>query len=465
MIVIRRALERVRRSDDGLSLVEVVIALLIFTVIVLGAIASTAVVLKMTSDNRGRVEAANLAQQYIDVARVDGQKDLSGLANKTYPTVTVDGIGYTVTRTVSWITTNGTDTGCTVNGVSGNGSLLFRRVNIRVSWANQTAASQDIAADTVLAPTSKINDPSLGTVLISVTSINGGGTPNVTAKLAPDASVPGNTAQVLDASTQPALTNADGCTVANKVAPGTYTVTLSPPSGQYRDQAQAANPVKSVTVAAGDSGGAAFTYDPAWDFQNQYSSGVAASLPNNLSTSYVSTLGVLQTASTVSDQYLSPIASGYAVYAGKYAPAGTAGGSCLSTDPTSWPKSADNRTGKAPVQSAPPTGASIATPTVAMGAVTINVSAATTTIRATTTSAANGDPGCSAGQTYTFTRAATAKDGTMTIALPWGTWAVSQSSNAINFNPVSLGTIVGSLLGVLVPGTGNVVTLDPRTLG
>ena len=465
MIAIRRALQRVRRSDEGLSLVEVVIALLIFTVIVMGALASTTLVLRMTADNRGRVEAANLAQQYIDVARIDGQNDLNGLANKTYPAIAVDGVEYTVTRTVSWINTNNVDTGCTVAGLSGNGSLLFRRVNIRVSWTGQSSATQKIAADTVLAPTSKINDPALGTVLISVTSINGGGTSNVTATLAPDRTVPGNTARMLDGSAQPDVTNADGCTIANKVAPGTYTVTLSPPSGQYRDQEQAANPVKSVTVAAGDSGGAAFTYDPAWDFQNRYTSGVSASLPTNLTTSYVSTLGVYQTAAPVSDQYLSPIASGYSVYAGKYAPTGTPGGSCLSTDPTAWPTSADGRTGKAPAQVAPATGSSIATPTVAMGATTINVKARTTTIRATTTTATNGDPGCAAGMTYTFTRTATRSDGTATIALPWGTWAVTESSDAINFNPISLGNIIGGLLGIVVPGTANVVTLDPRTAG
>jgi len=465
MIAIRRALQRVRRSDDGLTLVEVIIALLIFTVIILGAIASTTLVLRMTGDNRGRVEAANLAQQYIDVARVDGQNDLNGLSNKTYPTVTVDSVAFTVTRTVSWINTNGSDTGCTVSASSGNGSLLFRRVNIRVSWTGQSSATQNIAADTILSPTSKINDPALGTVLVSVKSINGAGTGGVIVTLAPDSSVPGNTAQALDPTSQPDTTNDDGCTVANKVYPGTYTVTLSPPSGQYRDQDQAANPVKSVTVAAGDSGGAAFTYDPAWDFQNRYSSGVAAVLPSNLTTSYVSTLGVYQTAAPVSDQYLSPTASGYGVYAGKFAPDGSAGGSCLSTDPTAWPKSADNRTGKAPAQVVPSAGGTIATPTVAMGAVTINVKAATTTIRATTTAAANGDPGCSAGMTYTFSRAATTKDGSMTVALPWGTWAITQSSNAINFNPISVGNLVGSLIGTLLPGKDNVVTLDPRTAG
>lgn len=463
MITIRRALQRVRRSDEGLSLVEVLIALLIFTVIIMGAIASTTLVLRMTADNRGRVEAANLAQQYIDVARVDGQNDLNGLSNKTYPTVTVDNVAFTVTRTVSWITTNGTDTGCTVSATSGNGSLLFRRVNIRVSWTGQSSATKNIAADTILSPTSKINDPTLGTVLISVKSINGGGTGNVTATLAPDSSVPGNTAQVVDANSQPDATNADGCTVANKVYPGTYTVTLSPPSGQYRDQNQVPNPAKSVTVAAGDSGGTAFTYDPAWDFQNQYASGVTAALPTNLTTSYVSTLGVYQTAAPVSDQYLSPTAAGYSVYGGKYAPDGTPGGSCLSTDPTAWPTSADGRTGKAPAPVVPPAGNTSAAPTVPLGAVTINVKAATTTIRATTTTAANGDPGCVAGMTYTFTRTATAKDGSMTVALPWGTWAITQSSNAINFNPISVGTLVGSLIGTLFPGTGNVVTLDPRT--
>lgn len=465
MIAIRRALQRIRRDEEGFSLVEVLIALLIFTVIVMGAIASTTLVLRMTADNRGRVEAANLAQQYIDVARVDGQNDLNGLANKTYPAITVDGIPYTVTRTVSWITTNSTDTGCTVAAASGNGSLLFRRVNIRVSWVGQSSATQNIAADTVLAPTSKINDPALGTVLISVKSINGPGTANVTATLAPDSTVPGNTAQVLDSSAQPDVTNPDGCAVALKVAPGTYTVTLSGPSGEYRDQKQVANPQKSVTVGAGDSGGVAFTYDPAWDFQNQYTSGVTATLPTNLVTSYVSTLDPYQTAAPVSDQYLSPIASGYAVYAGKYAPAGTSGGSCLSTDPTAWPKSSDNRTGKAPTQSVPTAGTSIATPTVAMGAVTVKVSAATTTIKAVTTTAANGDPGCTAGQTYTFTRTASSKDGSATIALPWGTWSITQSSNAINFNPISVGNLVGGLLGTIIPGTANVVTLDPRTAG
>lgn len=463
MIAIRRALQRVRRSDEGLSLIEVLIALLIFTVIILGAIASTTLVLRMTADNRGRLEAANLAQQYIDVARVDGQNDLNALSNKTYPTITVDSVAFTVTRTVSWINTNGADTGCTVGATTGNGSLLFRRVNIRVNWTGQSSATQNIAADTILSPTSKINDPSLGTVLISVKSFSGSGTGNVTATLAPDASVPGNTAQVLDPTAQPDPTNSDGCAVANKVYPGTYTVTLSPPTGQYRDQSQSPAPVKSVTVAAGDSGGTAFTYDPAWDFQNQYTSGVTAALPSNLTTSYVSTLGVFQTTAPVSDQYLAPTVGGYSVYAGKYAPDGTPGGSCLSTDPTAWPTSAGGRTGKAPAPVVPAGGSPIATPSVPMGAVTVNVKAATTTIRATTTTPANGDPGCAAGMTYTITRAATTKDGPITIALPWGTWAITQSSNAGTFTPVSVGNLVGNLIGMVFPGAANTVTLDPRT--
>jgi prepilin-type N-terminal cleavage/methylation domain-containing protein len=460
---LRRRLERVRGADDGLTLVEVIIALLVFAVIMTGAIASTATVLRMTSDNRSREEATNLASQYIDVARVDAQSDIEAMADTTYQK-TVDGTTYTIARDVSWITTKGADSACTTAAASGNGSLLFRRVNIRVSWTGQSQITQNIAADTILAPSSKINDPTLATILVSVQSINGGGMPNVTATIAPDPSVTGNTAQALTSDAQPEVTNSDGCTIAEKVAPGTYTVTLSPPSGQYRDEKQAANPVKSVTVAAGDSGGVQFDYDPAADLQDQYTAGVAATLPSNLTTSYVSTYGVFQTTATVSDQYLSPYGSGYSVYAGNFAPAGTSGGSCLSVDPTAWPKSADNRTGKAPTVTSAKAGVT-SQPTVPMGAATINVNAKSTTIKAVTTTAANGDPGCTAGMSYTYSRTATSGNGTMTIALPYGTWAITQSTNGTTFSSVTFGTLAGAILGTLVTTTGNVATVDPRTAG
>ncbi len=192
----------------------------------------------------------------------------------------------------------------------------------------------------MFSPSTKINDPSLGTILVQVQSITGsGGVGGVRATITPSTDVTGNKATPLGA--QPDVTNPDGCTVAIKVAPGTYTVTLSAPAGQqYRDQDQAAAPTKTVVVKEGQSSGASFNYDPAIAVAMQYASnGSGALLPNNLVTSFVSTYGTYTATGTAATQYLSPIGSGYVVYPGVYdsnatnADTTTNTKSCLSTDP------------------------------------------------------------------------------------------------------------------------------------
>ncbi|WP_146242503.1 hypothetical protein [Curtobacterium sp. MCPF17_047] len=466
---------RLRRDgdDEGLTLVEVIVALLVFATIIAGSIAAVGTVLSMTADNREREVASNLAQQAIDVARDEAVTNIVD-QDENVSSPVVNDVKFTVRSVVAWVTTKGIDTKCTVPATSGNGALLFRRVSVTVTWDGMRGTTKPVRADTVVSPTSKINDPTLGTVLISVQSVRGtGGVGGVTASIAPDTTVSPNTATVVPAAGQPGRTNNDGCTVATKLSPGSYTVTLSPPAGsQYRDPLQAPNPVKrSITVAAGDSSGASFTYDPAMDAQPSYASNLSGgfAIPKDLTTSFVSSYGATTITPPASDVYLSPVPSGYQVYAGLYAPAGTvspttgADTSCLSTDPTTWPaKPGTTLTapGTAVVDAANPT--SPAPAPVNMGGTTVTIPKGDTIIQAVTTTPANGDPGCKATQTLTITRTGNSGTGTadVKIALPYGTWGVRSGTSLANLRAVSLKDVIGGLLGT---GTStNVVTIDPR---
>lgn len=457
----RRIRERLSKSDEGFTLVEVIVAITVFGIIIAGALAGVVAVMGITSDNSARAQAANLAAGAIDTARIDAQNDITGMAGQTTQPV-VDGRTYTVKRTLDWQYTDGTTNRCSASATGGSAQLLFLNVHITVTWPGMGSAAP-VKQETVFSPSTKINDPSLGTILVQVQSITGsGGVGGVRATITPSTDVTGNKATPLGA--QPDVTNPDGCTVAIKVAPGTYTVTLSAPAGQqYRDQDQAAAPTKTVVVKEGQSSGASFNYDPAIAVAMQYASnGSGALLPNNLVTSFVSTYGTYKTTGISSTQYLSPIGSGYVVYPGVYdsnatnPDTTTNAKSCLSTDPTMWPAASDGRVGTTPTPSVSPDQLTAKVP---MGLVTVTINKNVTILTATTASPAGGDPGCRASQTYGFTRSSTGTSGTVdvTLALPYGTWSITSQTSASSF-PVNV-TAKG-IIGVIL-NSGS-VTLDPR---
>jgi prepilin-type N-terminal cleavage/methylation domain-containing protein len=458
--MLKLAVSRVSRRDDGFTLVEVIVAITVFGIIIAGALVGVASVMRVTSDNSARSTATNLAAGAIDTARIEAQNNITGMAGST-DQPTVDGRKYTVKRTLDWQYTDGTTNRCSAAASGTTAQLLFLNVHIKVTWPGMGSAAP-VTQETVFSPSTKINDPTLGTILVQVQSITGsGGVGGVNATIAPSTSVASNTAKTL--STQPEVTNQDGCTVAIKVTPGTYTVTLGPPSGQYRDQEQTATPTKTVVVKAGQSSGASFNYDPAIAVSMNYASnGSGALLPTNLVTSFVSTYGTYKATGTSATQYLSPIGSGYVVYPGVYdsnatnADTTTNPNSCLSTDPTMWPKASDGRIGKTPT---PPVSKDQLTANVAMGLVTVTINKSDTILTAKTAAATGGDPGCKVTQSYSFARTATGTSGTtdITLALPYGTWSVTSQKNS---SSAAVNVTAKGLIGVIL-NSGS-VTLDPR---
>ncbi|MCW5945112.1 MAG: prepilin-type N-terminal cleavage/methylation domain-containing protein, partial [Cryobacterium sp.] len=215
MKFIRRRLAT-RVSDAGFGIIEIIVAMLVFAIIATGIAYTMVASLDLTRDSTAREQAANLAAQEIDLARsID---NLFNLQSKT-TTTTINGTTFTITRTAKWVSDPNVDQRCGIGG----GILRYKRVNVTVGWVGMTSLLPPVHADTLIDPGVRINDPDLGTVLISVTDSSGNGVSGVSVQVTP--STPANGATSLDA--QPDATDSEGCTYALKVQPGNYDVTVS----------------------------------------------------------------------------------------------------------------------------------------------------------------------------------------------------------------------------------------------
>ncbi len=175
-----KLLRRMRhRGDAGLSLLEVVIAMFVFAIVSIAVVHSLTSVLTVTRDSRNREIASNLASQEIDLAR--DAANIFGLFTDDR-TVALNGENFTVVRTTQW--ENSTATSTDPCG-QGGGLLRFKKVNITVTWEHMRPGSEPVFANTVISPSTRINNPQMGTILVSVLDAAGNGVQGVTVSAVP----------------------------------------------------------------------------------------------------------------------------------------------------------------------------------------------------------------------------------------------------------------------------------------
>ena len=237
-----------RSSESGLSLIEVIIAMMVFALIATGVGYTMIAALRLTQDSTARQQAANLASQEIDLTRsID---NLFNLVDKT-TTQTINGITYTIKRTARWVSDPNVDQRCGVGG----GILRYKRVNVSVAWTGMTSDLPTVRSDTLIDPGVRINDPDLGTVLISVSDSSGEPVAGASVNVSPGS--PSNGANPL--ASQPPVTDSLGCTYALMVDPGNYNVTVS--KSGYVDITQDASPSVVVSVEQSSASAAMATLD------------------------------------------------------------------------------------------------------------------------------------------------------------------------------------------------------------
>lgn len=450
--------------DQGFTLIEVLVAMVVFGVLSVLVAYLLTTAMTITRSNRSSEVAANLAAQAVDQARSASNvfSVVSGVS-----TTTVDGTTYTVTKSAGWLTNAGTASDCGTSGLLQNKTL-----NVSVTWSGMRSGASPVQASTLLAPAGPINDPTTGTIIIHARNAAGVGVAGVPIAVAVDNSISPNTAATV--SPAPSATDIDGCSYILKVVPGSYIVTIGA-SGDGRISSDQQQPLKlSVPVTAGQSSVLDKQYDTAATPTLTLAPGapLTTMFPSNLTVTYVPqgdayTAQVVKTTVagvTTTRTPLFPFASGYQAFAGSYTAVGPATGAsplCLSVDPAQW--ITPNATGHVGVRQDPFPVDVGSVGTVSMPLVTVSGVSTKWLVAVSATAASTvGDPGCATGMSMAFAQSSGTSS---TIALPYGSWKLY--ALARQTDTPSTSTLVAST-SITLPASspaftaGNIFTLDPR---
>lgn len=477
-----RVLQRAESGDAeaGFSIIEVMVAMMVFAVMSVGIAYGIANTLQLTQTSRGRETAVALASQDIDTLRQTAAASTGGIFKVVSKagadnTKTIGGVTYKIERAVTWVQSDGASGAC---GTS-NGKLAYKSVVETVSWANpRGGGASSTTVTSAIAPSDAVTDPGYGTIIISAVTASGSPYQGVSITVTPLAGGGGSTL-----TTAVQSTDAQGCSYAVNVAPGDYTVTATTTGGIDTNQAQPSSQTP-ITVSAGASSPVPFVYDRASQLTLQYAKTYNATLPTNMVTVLSSSVGGLDTikpwdvastslvvtSTSKPSVPVFPFTSGYTAYAGPYSNSPSSTASCLSPNPSAW--STPNTAGA--IGAIPPTietspGAP-ASASVMTGVATVSGVKGRYITAVSSSSPAAGDPGCSAGMTMKFPVSST---DVATVALPFGTWTIYSgttfgsttkneiASNASNVKPVTNGS-VNQKTALVVISFDNTLTLDPR---
>jgi hypothetical protein len=466
VVSIRRLRARLVRDESGMGIVEILVSLMIFAIVAIGMAGSMLSMTRLTADAAARETATNLAAAEID--RISAIDDAFTVVDATYPRqVVVDGITFQVETNTGWVGATGSTDKCGV----GAGTLQYKRVRVTVTWTNMFLPNP-VRADSALAPNSRINDPTAGTIIVSVKNESGDGQANIPVTVVRTGG--GGPTEPVDP------TDSDGCAYVLKAPPGTYTVTLTKAGFITTGQVQFPLP-QTITVTAGTATSVPVQADLAMNYTLKYAANSTRTvkLPSNLDVTY---FGQAATAPFnepgTASRKLYPWTSGYQVLAGNPS-------TCAAVDPSKWltvatPTPAKNAGVRVPATAGSPGGA--ANLPVAMGVVDVVLPGtnATTFLNATArNTTSGGNPGCSAAATTIYKFASAAGGSTQTIALPYGSWNLTYGTSATSVTtPITTGVTVRDSVVLLdvngIPLTtggigastfaSNILTLDPRTL-
>jgi prepilin-type N-terminal cleavage/methylation domain-containing protein len=195
-------------ADGGFTLLEVIVSMVVFSVVVTGALAVLLKTTQVAGSNTRRVVAANLATKQIEAARSQTALQIpDGLVSRTE---VVGKTTYTVNQTSNYLPS---DSATSVCSGSGN-NLAYKLVSVDVTWPNMGAV-KPVHSDTLRALGLGADglDPSQGAVAVLVQGANG----------------PVSGMQVtLTPGGQTRTTGADGCAVFVGLTDGqNYTATVN----------------------------------------------------------------------------------------------------------------------------------------------------------------------------------------------------------------------------------------------
>ena len=423
-----------RRSDEtGFGLIELIVALTVFSVLIGGVVVSLGAGLALARSNRERSVGANLAAREIDAVRQSTFTNL--VEGLTTTTAAVDGINFTVDRNLEWVGNAATAGECD----STNTAPKVLRVTVDVSWTNMKAITP-VRQSTVLSPPVGSYDPLTGHIAVRVRDSDAAASGGVPVRV----QGPGVDDTI---TTTNAYAASPGCAFFGFLGAGTYTVSLG--TSGYVDRQGTANPTQTVGVTVGQVAAVAFDYDRAASlaltlagkFGGTPVTAMAVTLGNP---GYIPSARKVFSGSgnprTLTNLY--PYNDGYDAW----------GGDCADADPEGKNSSNVNYWGAA--QRADPFAVDPNTTgsgTVTVGTLQVNFTQSGAPDGTDTIIAVHGtDAICSTGETLTLTTFPS-NTGTALIALPYGTWTIRAQGKTGSFptvavNPNATGAVVANVI-------------------
>src|SRR4051812_5162839 len=158
---------------DGFTVVEVVVAITVLVIALVGAAALFGNGIIVSGNTRNRVVAAQLATEALEKVRgtaADATKFTSIVVGQTVYNRTVNGVTYTVTQDEQFVGQRSTQSSCDSPG-SNNGQIM--QVSAAVSWRGM-AGTKPVQQTTALSPPVGAYSASTGSIAVKVYNSSGG---------------------------------------------------------------------------------------------------------------------------------------------------------------------------------------------------------------------------------------------------------------------------------------------------
>ena len=412
-IRLRRAWGRSLADDQGVTLVEIMIAITILTLLTASVGAGLLAIQRSAFKSKERAAAANLATREMELVRnwfhssdtapadVMTAGDVTNadpLPGQTGAAV-VDGVPYTVKREVAWLVT-----GTGVSACDGGSVVTYPSisVHVQVTWPNMGDVTP-ITTDSILTPTKDFHNSASAYYAIKVLDRDG-------------QAYEGRTVQVTGpGGTQTDTTGPDGCATFVLSSAGTYTASMTESASGFVSFTGVTS--QTATITTGSLVVRTMSYDLGNTFTAVLAPPTGFSLPVTkpaimFANSGIQPSGVSAYASAASGTTtvgpLWPFASGYSMWAG----------SCPGSDPAllgGRPAAVTPTKGSTTVATIPLQGVAITT--------TLNNQAANVPVTATSLPAG----GCLS--TDGTIQLGTSAAGVLNVALPYGNWTLSATIN------------------------------------
>ncbi|WP_108665587.1 type IV pilus modification PilV family protein [Euzebya rosea] len=243
-----RAVLTERHADDGVSLVEVIVAISILAVVLTGTASALISSSAATRDSRDRSVGTNIAVEQLSALQAVPFTSL--VIGRTTSTVVVDGITYSVTIDLDYVDVeSGAGTSCSASSTPG-ADLDYVVADISVSWPRATGGPATTSS--IITPGVGDLDPDKGQIAVTVLDRDAAGAAFRNVRYAAQSPASGFGSQ---------RTTSRGCAYFVNVAPGQYDVSLD--DSGYVDFEGNQLSQQTTSVAASTTAPLEFIYDEA----------------------------------------------------------------------------------------------------------------------------------------------------------------------------------------------------------